>query len=137
MEGVKEVQQLDDKSLRWRAVVAGKDVEWTATITHQEPDKRIAWRSTSGAPNAGSVTFYPLGANRTRATLRLEYEPEGAAEKVGSAVGLVSVRIEDDLRRYKEFVESRGRETGAWRGEIRAGKVVPESEHTGEASAGA
>ena len=123
MEGVKEVRQLDDKRLVWHAEIAGKDVEWTAEITQQEPDRRIGWRSTSGAANAGSVTFEPLGPSRTRATLRLEYEPEGASEKTGAALGLVKARVHGDLERFKDFIEERGRETGAWRGEIHRGEV--------------
>jgi uncharacterized membrane protein len=123
MEGVKEVRQLDDKRLVWRAEIGGKDVEWTAEITQQEPDRRIGWRSTSGAANAGSVTFAPLGPSRTRATLRLEYAPEGLQEKTGDALGLVRRRVAGDLERFKEFIEERGNATGAWRGEIRSGEV--------------
>ena len=41
MAGVKEVRQLDDKRLHWRAEVLGKDVEWLAEITQQIPDERI------------------------------------------------------------------------------------------------
>src|SRR5690606_2527003 len=123
MEGVKEVRQLDDKRLHWRAEVGGKELEWTAEITQQVPDERIGWRSTGGATNAGSVTFQPLGDNRCHITLRLEYEPQGAVEKAGSAVGVVSARVKGDLKRFKEFIESQPRETGAWRGEIRSGEV--------------
>jgi uncharacterized membrane protein len=123
MEGVKEVRQLDDKHLVWRAEIGGKDVEWTAEITQQEPDRRIAWRSTSGATNAGSVSFYSVGANRTKITLRLEYEPEGMQEKTGDALGVVRRRVAGDLERFSGFIEKRGRETGAWRGEIKGGQV--------------
>ena len=125
MEGVKEVRQLDDKRLHWRAEILGKDVEWTAEITQQIPDKRITWRSTSGAFNAGSVSFEPLAAEKTRLKLRIEYEPEGAAEKTGSAIGLVSARVERDLERFKDFIEGQGHETGAWRGEIHGQEVTP------------
>jgi len=125
MEGVKEVRQLDDKRLHWRAEILGKDVEWTAEITQQIPDKRITWRSTSGAFNAGSISFEPLGAEKTRLRLRIEYEPEGAAEKTGSAIGLVSARVERDLERFKDFIEGQGHETGAWRGEIHGQEVTP------------
>jgi len=123
MEGVKEVRQLDDKRLHWRAEILGKDVEWTAEITQQIPDQRITWKSTSGAPNAGSVSFEPLGPEKTRIKLRLEYEPEGAAEKTGSAIGLFSARVEGDLERFKDFIEDRGHATGAWRGEIHGQQV--------------
>jgi uncharacterized membrane protein len=119
MEGVREVRQLDDKTLRWRAEVGGKEQEWAAEITEQVPDNRIAWRARSGKPNAGVVTFHRIADSRTRIMLQLDYEPEGAVETLGDAVGMVSRRVEGDLERFKEFVESRGRETGAWRGEIR------------------
>ena len=94
MKGVKSVKQLSDKSLHWVAEIGGKDVEWTAEITHQDPDRHIGWRSTSGAPNAGSVKFESLGADKTRVTVRIDYTPEGALEKTGSALGVVSHRIE-------------------------------------------
>ena len=123
MEGVKEVRQLDDKRLHWHAEILGKDLEWTAEITQQIPDKRITWKSTSGAHNAGSVSFETLGPERTRIKLRMEYEPEGAAENTGSAIGLVSSRVESDLERFKDFIEDRGHATGAWRGEIHGQQV--------------
>jgi uncharacterized membrane protein len=120
MEGVLGVRQLGDKRLLWRANVGGKEKTWEAEITEQIPDDRVAWRSRGGAPNAGVVTFHRLGDSTTRIMLQLEYEPEGAVEQVGDWVGVVSRRVEGDLRRFKEFIESRGRETGAWRGEIPA-----------------
>jgi uncharacterized membrane protein len=123
MEGVKSVRQLDDKRLDWRAEIAGKEVTWEAEITHQEPDKRIAWRSNSGATNAGSVTFYTVGANKTKVTLRLEYDPEGFAENAAAALGIVRARVHGDLERFKNFIESRGHETGAWRGTIQGGST--------------
>jgi uncharacterized membrane protein len=119
MEGVKQVKQLDDKHLHWRAEIAGKDEAWNAEITEQLPDERVAWTSTSGAKNAGVVTFHRLGEDKTRITLQMEYEPEGPVENVGSALGVVDRRVEGDLKRFKEFIEARGRETGAWRGTIK------------------
>jgi uncharacterized membrane protein len=130
MEGVEQVQQLDDKRLHWIAEIAGRRKEWDAEIFEQVPDQKIAWRSTSGAQNAGIVTFRPLDVNRTQLTVRMEYEPEGAIESVGSAFGAVSGRVEGDLERFKKFIQSRGQETGAWRGEIHGGKV----ESTGASS---
>ncbi len=124
MEGVKEVRQLDDQRLYWHAEIGGKDVTWNAEIVEQVPDKRIAWHSTSGARNDGIVTFQPEGENKTRVTLRLDYDPQGAVENVGSATGAVSRRVEGDLLRFKDYIESRGQETGAWRGEIRGGHEV-------------
>ncbi|RPH35035.1 SRPBCC family protein [bacterium] len=122
MEGIKEVQQMDNKRLHWRAEIAGKDKEWDAEISEQTPDRRIAWHSTTGVRNAGQVSFQPIDDNRTRVTLLMDYEPEGVVEKAGDAMGVVSGRVQGDLERFKEFIESRGAESGAWRGEIRGGQ---------------
>ena len=118
MEGVESVHQLDASRLLWKAEIGGKTVEWQAKITEQIPDMRVAWRSVSGAKNAGSVTFDRLGDQRTRVHLELEYEPEGLVENVGDFLGVVSRRARGDLARFKEFIERRGHETGAWRGRI-------------------
>ena len=118
MEGVEQVQQLSDDTLRWVAEIGGKKREWTAKITEQEPDHRVAWTSAEGARNAGVVTFHPLSDGQSRVMLQLEYEPEGAVEKTGDAVGLVKSRVKGDLERFKEYIESRGQETGGWRGKI-------------------
>lgn len=118
MEGIKEVRQLDDTHLHWHAEVAGKDKEWDAQITEQIPDKRIAWRSTTGAPNGGVITFHRIDDNTTRIMVQMDYQPEGVVENVGDALGVFSRRVEGDLERFKDFIESRGQETGAWRGQV-------------------
>jgi uncharacterized membrane protein len=118
MEGVESVRQLDDTRLFWKAEIGGKTVEWQAKITEQVPDIRVAWRSVSGARNAGAVTFDRLDDRRTRISLELEYEPAGFVENVGDFLGVVSHRAKADLARFKEFIEKRGHETGAWRGRI-------------------
>src|ERR1041385_7164257 len=123
MEGVVEVQQLDDKRLHWVPDVGGTRKEWNAEIVQQEPDQVVSWRSTSGAMNNGSVSFAPLGDARCRITLVMTYELTSAKERVGDALGVLSARIEADLRRFKEFIETQQVPTGAWRGEIREGQV--------------
>ena len=123
MEGVLEVQQLDDKSLRWVAEVGGERKEWTAEIVQQTPDEVVSWRSTSGALNNGSVAFKALGEAKCRITIILTYELTSTKEKIGDALGVLSARLEGDLRRFKEFIETQKVPTGAWRGEIREGQV--------------
>jgi uncharacterized membrane protein len=125
MEGVEEVRQLDDKRLHWKASIGGKAKEWDAEIFQQIPDRQIGWRSLSGAKNSGMVQFEPVGPNRTRVNLVINYVPEGAMENVGDAIGVVSRRVEGDLERFKEFIEARGSETGGWRGEIQGREVRP------------
>lgn len=124
MEAVEKVEQLDDTTLRWTAEIAGVKKTWKATITEQTPDQRIAWTSTEGAENAGVVTFHRLDDRKTRVTLQLDVEPEGPIESVGDALGLVGRQAKGDLERFKEFVESRGVATGAWRGEVRQDDVT-------------
>jgi uncharacterized membrane protein len=123
MEGVKEVTQLDDKRLHWRAVIGGKEKEWDAEIAEQRPDERIAWTSRNGPWNAGVVTFHRLDDSRTKVMLQIDYEPQGVVENVADALGVVRARVKGDLERFKEFIERRGRETGAWRGQIEHGEV--------------
>src|SRR5947209_8598951 len=118
MEGVISVQQLDDKRLRWRSNIGGVEKEFIAEITEQIPDARIAWRTRGGEEHAGVVTFHRIDDTHTRLMLQMEFEPHGAMEKVGDLLGMTSRRVENDLERFKEFIESRGGESGAWRGEI-------------------
>ncbi len=118
MEGVEEVVQHGDRTLHWKAKIAGKVEEWDAEIVDQVPDQQIAWRHTRGAVNRGVVSFKPLDGERCEVTLALEYDPQGFVEKAGNALGVVSRRVEGDLQRFKKFVEERGEETGAWRGSI-------------------
>ena len=118
MEGVESVTQVDDTHLRWVAQIAGVRREWDAEITEQTPDQRIAWDATSGTTNAGVVTFHRLDDERTRLMLQLDVEPEGLVEKAGDALGIIRRRATGDLERFKELIESRGRATGSWRGQV-------------------
>ncbi len=124
MEGVERVKQIDDTRLHWKAEIAGKTKEWDAEVTEQEPDQRIAWTSTTGARNAGSVDFHRISDNETRVTLTMDVEPEGIVESVGTAVGIPDGQVKGDLERFKKFIESRGQETGAWRGEVEQTNVT-------------
>jgi len=118
MDGVESVQQIDDATLRWKAKIGGVTKEWTARITEQTPDKRIAWTNVDGATNAGVVTFHYLSEHTSRVALQLDYEPEGIVENVGDMLGAVGRRTQGDLGRFKEFVEGRDAATGAYRGTI-------------------
>ena len=118
MEGIEKVTQFDNTHLHWVANIGGKNLEWDATISEQIPDKRIVWYSDRGAVHSGMVSFNPVGPEITRVTLRIDYEPEGFVEGTGDKLGFVSRRVEGDLKRFKEFIESRGAETGAWRGAV-------------------
>jgi uncharacterized membrane protein len=101
------------------AEFGGSRREWDAEITEQKPDERVAWRNTDGKDNAGVVTFHRLDDARTRVMVQMDFMPEGIKEKLGDALGAPERRVKGDLERFKELIESRGAETGGWRGEVK------------------
>ena len=127
MDGVDDVKQLDDTRLHWVATIAGKTAEWDAKILEQHPDRQISWISEDGKKTRGTVSFESLGERKTRIRLSMSYKPEGPVEKLGSAAGVDRQRIKGDLARFKELIENRGEESGAWRGEVSAGTTESQS----------
>jgi uncharacterized membrane protein len=118
MDHVKDVKQLDDTHVHFEAAIAGVKREWDAEITQQTPDQRIAWTAVDGTNNGGVVTFHPLADDETRVVLQLEMDPQGLLENIADKGGFVSDRAKKDLKAFKEFIETRGRETGAYRGTV-------------------
>jgi uncharacterized membrane protein len=118
MKGVDEVRQLDDTRLHWVVSHGGQTHEWDAEITEQRPDERVAWKSIGGKGNAGAVTFHRIDENTTRLMVQIDWETEGMMDQLGSALGSDDRRVKGDLERFKEMIEARGEESGAWRGEV-------------------
>lgn len=118
MDGVERVAQLDDTTLEWTVTVGGSERQFTADVTEQHPDERVAWTARGESRQAGVVTFHRIDDNRTRVMLQMDMEPSDWVERAGAALNLIDRRVEGDLERFKQFIESRGSETGAWRGEV-------------------
>jgi uncharacterized membrane protein len=118
MGGVESVTQLSDSLTHWKTSIGGVEREFDAEISEQHPDERVAWHSVDGKTHAGVVTFHRLSDTTTRLMVQIDWETEGLREKIGAAVGADDAQIKADLKRFKEFIESRGSETGAWRGDI-------------------
>ena len=123
MEGIQSVQQLDDGHVKWVAEVRGESREWTTEITEQRPDEKIAWKTIGGeVKNDGVVTFEQLANNQTRINVEMDVEGESGTENVaGDLLGVVKTQVRGDLERFKQLIESRGEETGAFRGEVQDG----------------
>lgn len=121
MGGVDSIVQVDETSTHWKTSIGGVEREFDADITEQHPDERVAWKSTDGTTHAGVVTFHRLSDTTTRVTVQLDWQPEGLVEKAGAVLGVDDRQVKGDLKRFKEFIESRGTETGAWRGDVPAG----------------
>ena len=122
MGSVKEVRQMDDTRLHWLVRIAGKEKEFDTEIVDQIPDERIAWRNVSGVANQGEVRFEKIAEARTRVRLAMQYEPETFFEKAADSLGIVSAYVESAVQKMKKALEERGRETGAWRGEVHQGR---------------
>ncbi|MDM7830271.1 SRPBCC family protein [Cellulomonas edaphi] len=118
MGGVESITQLDDTLTHWKTKIGGVEREFDAEITEQHPDERVAWKSVDGTTHAGVVTFHRLGDTTTRVMVQIDWETESLVEKLGAAVGVDDAQVKSDLKRFKEFIESRGAATGAWRGDV-------------------
>lgn len=119
MDGVESITQLDETHNHWVTKIGGVTREFDTEITEQHPDERVAWRSVGGeTEHAGVVTFHRLDDTKTRVMIQIDWDPSGAAEKVGAAVGADDMQVKADAKRFKSFIESRGQETGAWRGDV-------------------
>jgi carbon monoxide dehydrogenase subunit G len=136
MNGITSVTHLSDDRLQWVAQIAGVKRQWEAKILQQLPDQKVAWAATSGATNAGEVTFEDVGGGQTSVHLSLEYEPEGLVEKVGDKLNVIENQAEGDLQRFKAFIEAEGYATGAWRGTVNPDVPVgtPGVEHAASSS---
>ncbi len=136
MSGVQEVRQVGDALTHWVAEIGGVRREWDAAILEQVPDEKVAWAATTGATNAGAVYFTEVDADTTRVRLTLDYEPEGIVERVADVLDLVERKAVADLDRFKEYIESRGKATGGWRGTVDEGDVRPGRPFSGATACG-
>ncbi len=118
MDGVEEIRQVTDDMTHWVIEIGGVRREFDAKITEQHPDERVAWTTLDGPKHAGGVTFHRLDDTHTRVTAQMDIDPEGFAETVADKAGVIDRKVKADMKRFKEFIEARGMETGAWRGDI-------------------
>jgi len=118
LHSVKSVEQIDDERSHWTVSIGGVQREFDTTIVDQVPDDHVAWASVDERVHAGRVSFTPLAEDRTLVSVEMEWEPETLLERAGATLQLDDRQAEMDLQRFKEFIEERGEETGAWRGEI-------------------
>lgn len=119
MEGVERIDQRTDTLTHWVTNVNGVAREFDAEVTEQIPDERVAWTTVNGeARQAGVVTFHRIDDSTTKVMLQMDFDPDGLAETVGDKLGFVKRQVTGDLKRFKTFIENRGGETGAWRGQV-------------------
>lgn len=119
MSNIEEVREIGYGRSHWKAKgPLGRDGEWDAEITRDEPGRAIAWRSIetpdANVRTSGSVMFDSLG-DATRVCVSLEYTTPGG--KVGETVTKIfsnpERQVEEDLVRFKERMELDGGYTRA------------------------
>ena len=118
MSGVDSIVQSSDTRTDWTVSIAGVEREFTAEITEQHPDERVAWTSVSGEEQSGVVTFHRLDADKTRVSMQLTWTPQGVVETIGALLQVDDIQIDRDMKKFKELIETNGFETGAWRGDV-------------------
>ncbi|GAA2752092.1 SRPBCC family protein [Kitasatospora cinereorecta] len=107
MRGVVRVERTGPGATRWVVDAVGVHRQFEARTTETVPEERVAWESVSGdVRQAGVVTFHRVDESTTRLMVQLELEPPGLLERLVEALGFVDRRVIDDLRDFKEHVES-------------------------------
>ncbi len=118
MKHLEKVEVMEGRRSHWTAKApAGLNVSWDAEIITERRNELIGWRSLadSHVANAGSVRFNTLpGGQATEIHVSLEYVPP--AGQIGAAIARLlgeepQVQIEDDLKRFKQMMESRATTT--------------------------
>jgi uncharacterized membrane protein len=113
MRHLESVRRIDDRHSHWTARLAGgRHIEWDAEIVNDIDGKLIAWK-TVGNPDiahAGSVHFTAVpNESATEVRIVFDYEPPFARTigEIAKHLGLTAdTLVDDDLRRFKEYVES-------------------------------
>ncbi len=122
MSGVESITQVGETRSHWVTNIAGVEREFDTEVSEQHPDERVAWHSVGGdTKHAGVVTFHRLDESKTRVMVQIDWDASGLLEKVGSMINVDDHQVAKDLERFKDFIESQGRESGAWRGDVDAG----------------
>lgn len=113
IQDVDKVRQLDDTHLYLHSRRGGLDMEWEAEITQRVPGRCIAWRNTSGPKYEGRIELHSAGDDGTRVTLTVECDPkQQVLAQHGDAESAIAQHTENDLARFKKFMEKLGREAG-------------------------
>lgn len=99
IDGLDEVQQLDETHLLWRDSFDGARPEWAIEVVELRPQERIAWRSASGITHGVVVSFLRLDAELTRVMVTADVD--------GGDPDEVSARITAALAAFKALMESR------------------------------
>jgi uncharacterized membrane protein len=134
MHRVQSVSQEDESHLNFKVKMWTRTREYTAEITEQRPDERIAWKVTEGISHTGVVTFHELAPRLTRVDVSLDLQPGGMIEKMARGMRFVKRAVRADLARFKAYILVQEEASGEWRGEIEDGEVKKRSSRRSQGS---
>ena len=115
MTHLERVDVIDERRSHWVARLpnfGGKQLEWDAEITDEEPNRMIAWRSLEGADvdNSGQIRFGPAPGDRgTEVHVFMDYIPPAGVmgNFIAKLFGENPWRlIREDLRNFKRLMET-------------------------------
>ena len=139
--------EADDRGTtsRWFLRLKGIDVSWGSHVVELVPDSLVAWESTSGVRNSGSVMVVPdaTDASSTLLTISLRYEIPAIIARLFSTAfvsSLVSSRLAADLKRFSAIAEreyGRGRPPSSGRTSSAATMCIPSDDEDNDAAADA
>jgi uncharacterized membrane protein len=134
MHRVTSVSQQDETHIAFKTKIWGKTKEYTAEITEQRPDERIAWRVVDGVSHTGVVTFHELAPRLTRVDVSLDFDPGSLIEKAARGMRFVKRAVRADLARFKAHLVMEEEASGEWRGEVEDGDVKSQRSSSGRSS---
>lgn len=110
-ERITEVRKTGTKTSHWvmRDEPGDNILEWDFEILADEPEKRIAWRSTKGEPeSAGEVIFEPASGSRGTVVTVLEQFRMGKLAHTWEAITGREPKqsVIENLRHFKAFAET-------------------------------
>ena len=103
LKAIREVHRFDEKRFRLKSERNGTVYVSTAEISLLIPQRRIAWRTISGAENSGVVSLEEESGGKTRVTLKVRYKSD-AGWQHPVALG---ERLDYHLACFKEFIEGK------------------------------
>lgn len=109
MDHLREVKEIGGNRSHWVAETAIGEIAWDAEVFNEREPEMIAWRSVPGSlvDTAGSVRFRQLHpSGHTEVTVSLKYNPPIGAQIEAWLSGSLDQRIQEDLRRFKQTMES-------------------------------
>ena len=113
MQHVEAVQVVDATRTHWRVrAPLGQHVEWTAELFSDIPSQQLAWRTLEGSnvEHTGVVRFLPSPNDKsTRLDIEMSYHARFG--KAGVMLAKLfgeepSQQMDDDLRRFKQLIET-------------------------------